>query len=135
MKKMSIEEFYQRPFSELKAPALLGESQVVINDDDTMSLTFKVEERNMNLHGSLQASMHYHVSDTLLGMYLIHIGRPGVAMDGHIYLYRPGRLGDTLTSTIYPHKIGRRTGNFTAQLKNQDDKMISECVFSVMFDN
>ncbi|MBR5047881.1 MAG: hypothetical protein IKX76_06555 [Eubacterium sp.] len=135
MKKMSIEEFYHRPLSELKAPSILGDSQVVINDDNTLSLIVKVEEKHMNLHGSLQASMHYHISDTALGMYLIHIGRPGVAMDGHIYLYRPGRLGDTLTTTIFPHKLGRRTGIVSAELRDQDGKMISECMYSVMFDN
>ena len=134
MKKMSIEEFYQIPASELKAVSILGNGEVVIDDDNSLSLIVKVEEGHMNLHGTLQASMHYHISDTLLGMYLRHIGRPGVAMDGHIYLYRPGRLGDTLTSTVYPRKVGRRTGNFIAELKNQDGKLISECVFSVMFD-
>ena len=133
MKKMTIEEFYQIPVSELKAASLFGGSQVIINDDNSLSFVVKVEERHMHLHGTLQASMQYHISDTLVGMYLIHIGRPGVGMDGHIYLYRPGKLGDTLTATIFPRKIGRRTGNLATELRNQDGKLISECVFSVMF--
>lgn len=134
MKKMSIGEFYQRPVSELKAASVFGESQVVINDDNSLSFIVKVEEHLLNLHGTLQASMQYHISDTLVGMYLIHIGRPGVGMDGHIYLYRPGKPGDTLTATIFPRKIGRRTGNLATELRNQDGKLVSECVFSVMFD-
>ena len=134
MKKMSIEEFYQRPASELKAASLWEGCQVVVNDDNSLSFIVKVKECHMNLHGTLQASMQYHISDTLVGMYLIHIGRPGVGMDGHIYLYRPGKLGDTLTATIFPRKIGRRTGNLATELRNQDGKLISECVFSVMFD-
>ena len=133
MKKMTIEEFYDTPLSRLNAPAHLGLSLVVINDDDSMSLTVNVTEGLMNLHGTVQAGMQYMICDTLLGMYLIHMGRPGVGMAGDINFYRPGKNGDTLTATIYPRKIGRRTGNFQAELKNQEGKMISECMFSVMF--
>ena len=74
------------------------------------------------------------ICDTLLGMYIKHMERPGVGMAGDINFYRPGHKGDTLTATIYPRKIGRRTGNFLAELKNQEGKMVSESMFSVMFE-
>ncbi|MBR0410842.1 MAG: hypothetical protein IJI25_07545 [Eubacterium sp.] len=133
MKKMTIEEFYQTPHSELNAPSLLGKSEVVINDDGTISLIVQTEKNHMNLHGSIQAGIQYLISDTALGIFLKHIGRPAVVMDGHTYFYRPAGLGDTLTATVFPHKLGRRVGNFSAELRNQDGKLISEYMFSVMF--
>ncbi|MBR0410191.1 MAG: hotdog fold thioesterase [Eubacterium sp.] len=135
MKKMTIEEFYETPFSDLKAPSLLGMSQVVIDDDNILSLVVNTEKNHMNLHGTIQAGIQYLIADTALGMALKHIGRPGVAMDGHIYLYRPGKLGDVLTASVYPRKVGRRTGNFLVEVKRQDGKMVSECAFSVMFNS
>lgn len=135
MKKMTIEEFYGTPLSELKAPSLLGLSEVIFDEDDNPSLVVKTEVNHMNLHGTIQAGIQYLIADTALGMYLKHIGRPGLGMDGHIYFYRPSLLGDTLTASIRPHKMGRRIGNFSAELRNQDGKLISECMFSVMFED
>ena len=134
MKRMTIEEFYGIPLAELKAPSLLGDSEVVIDDEDHLSLVVRTEENHMNLHGTIQAAIQYLIADSALGMYLKYIGRPAVGMDGHIYFYRPAFLGDTLTATIFPRKIGRRTGNFSSEIKNQNGKIVSECIFSVMFD-
>ncbi len=134
MKKMSIQDFYGLPMNELKAASLLGQSQVVLNDDDSLSLIVETEKNHMNLHGTIQAGIQYLICDTALGMYLRHIGRPGVGMAGNISFYRPGKPGDTLTATITPRKLGRRTGNCLAELRNQEGKMVSECMFSVMFD-
>jgi len=134
MQKMTIEEFYETPLADLKAPSLLGNSEVLIDDDNRISLIVRTEKNHMNLHGTIQAGIQYHIADTALGMALRHMGRPAVAMDGHIYFYRPCHLGDVLTATVYPRKTGRRIGNFSVELKNQDDKLVSECAFSVMFD-
>lgn len=133
MRRMTIEEFYEMPLSELKAPSLLGNSQVEIDDDGLLTLVVKTESHHMNLHGTIQAGIQYLIADTALGMELRHQGRPGVGMDGNIYFYRPCHLGDTLRARVLARKTGRRTGNYAIELRNQEGKLVSEGTYSVMY--
>ncbi|MDO4977622.1 MAG: hotdog fold thioesterase [Eubacteriales bacterium] len=134
MKKYSVEEFYGAKGEDLGAISLLGFEDVIINDDGSLSMTIKAQKKHMNMHGTIQGGIQYIICDTAIGAYLIHIGRPGVGMEGSIHYYRPAREGDFLTSTVRERKNGRRTGNYFVELTNQDGKMIAEAVFSTMYD-
>lgn len=134
MKKMSVEEFYGAKGADLGAIDLLGFKDVIINDDGSVSMTLEAQKKHMNMHGTIQGGIQYIICDTAIGAYLLHIGRPGVGMEGSIHYYRPAREGDLLMSTVRERKNGRRTGNYFVELTNQDGKMIAEAVFSCMYD-
>lgn len=135
MKRIPVEEFYNAKKEELGTISLIGFKEVVINDDNSLSLVLDTNPSHMNMHGTIQGGMQYIICDTAIGAYLIHINRPGVGMEGSIHYHRPAKNGDTLTATVYERRVGRRTGAFTVELKNQDGKLIADTYFSVMFDN
>ena len=133
MKRIAIEEFYNLPYEEMKCITMMGFKEVIINDDNSLSLPLHTNSNHMNLHGTIQGGIQYLICDTALGAYLIHIGRPAVGMNGSIQNYRPAMEGDTLTATVHERKIGRRTGNFLIELRDQNNKLIADCHYSVMF--
>lgn len=133
MKHLSLEEFFNVPTEDLNAMGLMSFDEIVINDDNSLSVVLKTQKRHMNYHGTIQGGMQFMICDTAIGAYLIHIGRLGVGMEASIHYFRPAKEGDTLIATVYDRKVGRRTGSFLVELRNQDDKHIADVYYSVMF--
>ncbi len=134
MKHYSIEEFYNANHEDLGVLGLLGFKEVIIDDNNILSLVLETNKTHMNMHGTVQGGIQYITCDTAIGAQIVHMGRPGVGMEGSIQYYRPVKCGDTLTATVYPRKVGRRTGNFFVELKNQDGKLMAEARYSTMFE-
>ncbi len=134
MKHYSIEEFYNAKPEDLGVLALIGFKEIIIDDNNILSLVLDTNKSHMNMHGTIQGGIQFIVCDTAIGAQLIHMNRPAVGMEASIQYYRPAKCGDILTATVYPRKIGRRTGNFFIELKNQDGKMVAEARYSNMFD-
>lgn len=133
MKRLSPEEFYQLPTEDLNAIHLIGFHEIIINDDNSLSVVLKTKKHHMNYHNTIQGGIQFMVCDTAIGAYLIHINRLGVGMESSIHFYRAAKEGDTLTATVYERKCGKRVGTFLVELKNQEDVLIADVTYSVMF--
>lgn len=134
MKTISMKELFGvSTTEELGAIALIGVEEMTIHDDDTISVTIQADKIHMNMHDSVQGGMQYLICDTTIGAYFKYKGLNGVGVEGSIHYFRPGKEGDTLTATLMPRKVGRKTGNFLIQLTNQDNKLVAEAYYTTMF--
>ena len=68
-----------------------------------------------------------------MGAYLVYKNVKAVDMDGNIHYYRPANKGEILTATAHERKSGKKTGIYFVELRNQDDKLNADGLFTAMY--
>lgn len=102
-------------------------------EDKSLCCSITVSEHHLNGHGTVHGGFLYSLCAQAVFVYMMRIGRNGVGMDGNIHYYRPANAGDTLYAYVSERKVGKKTGNFLIELKNQDGKLVVDTMLEAMF--
>ena len=106
---------------------------IVQESTEPFVISFVPGEEHANINGTVHGGILFYISDDIIGRYVTHMGRVGAAADSSIHYYRPGIVGKKLFATIFERKIGKRLGTFLVELKDEDDKLICDSIFTVAF--
>lgn len=132
MQEVSLSEIYDMPCDQMGAITLLGIEKALIADD-SFSVVMNVKDIHLNMQGTVHGGILYTLCDQAAGAYVTYRKRKGVGMDGSIHYYRPAQKGDILTATAYERKSGKTIGVYFVELKNQDNKLLADALFTTMY--
>lgn len=94
--------------------------------------TFEVMEHHLNEHQTAHGGVLYSICSEAVAMYVSTIEeREGVGAQGSIQYYKAAMLGDILTINVIPRKTGRRMSNYMIEIRNADDKLVADAMFTV----
>lgn len=130
--EIMLSDVYRMPGDRMGALTMLG-IEKAIAADDSFSVLMEVKDIHMNLQGTVHGGILYTLCDQAAGAYIAYKKRKAVGTDGSIHYYRPARKGDILTATAYERKSGRTTGVFFVELKNQEQKLLADGMFTAMY--
>ena len=132
MREINMSTIYGIPDDQMGTMTFLGINKAMVTDD-SLSVIMEVGAVHLNTQGFVHGGILFTLCDQAVGTYLVYKKREGVAMDGNIHYYRPAQKGETLTATAYERKSGKTTGVYFVELKNQDDKLIADGLFTAMY--
>ncbi len=96
--------------------------------------SFEILADHLNGHGTAHGGILYSLCAEAIAMYLGDIEkRDGVGAEGSIHYYKAAKPGETLTITVTPRKVGKRMGNYLIEIKNENDQLIADSMFTVAF--
>lgn len=130
MQEILLSELYDTPGT--GAMALLGIEKALVGGD-RLSVVMEAKEKHLNMQGTVHGGILYALCDQAAGAYVAYKKRKGVGMDGSIHYYRPAKQGDILTATAYERKSGKRVVVYFVELKDQDGKLLADCLFTTMY--
>lgn len=128
----TLSEIYGISKDKMGAVSALGIEKAIVAED-SFSVVMEVGDIHMNMQGTVHGGILYTLCDQAAGAYIAYKKRKGVGMDGSIHYYRPAFKGDILTATAYERKSGKKVGVFFVELKNQDNKLLADGIFTAMF--
>ena len=131
MKEILLSDIYNMEDEKMGTMSLLGIKKALVNDD-SFSVVLEVEDIHLNTQGNVHGGILFTLCDQAIGAYLAYKKKKGVAMDGSIHYYRPAKKREVLTATAYERKSGKKTCVYFVELKNQDDKLVADGLFTVM---
>ena len=134
MQEIMLSKIYNIPDGQMGTMSLLGIDKAQINDN-SFSVIMEVRDIHLNTQGFAHGGILYTLCDQAVGAYLVYKSIKGVGMDGNIHYYRPANKGEILTATAYERKSGERTGVYFVELKNQNNKLIADGLFTAMYVN
>ena len=103
----------------------------ISENEGSFSFTPSPLEANMNgvTHGGILA----YFCDEVLGRYVTSLGRKGAAVGVEIHFYRPAPIGDRITATVSERKAGKRLGTYLVELKNSNNQLLADALFTISF--
>ena len=134
MQELMLSEIYGMPREKMGAMTLLGIEKALITDD-SFAVVMNVEAVHLNMQGTVHGGILYTLCDQAVGAYITYKKMKGVGMDGTIHYYRPAQEGDVLTAAAYERKSGKKVGVYFVELKNQDNKLLADALFTTMYLN
>lgn len=132
MQEITLSQIYDMPVEQMGTMTLLGINQAIIADN-SFAVVMEVRDIHLNTQGIAHGGILFTLCDQAVGAYLVYQKIKGVAMDGSIHYYRPAQKGEILTATACERKTGKKTGVYFVELKNQDNKLIADGVFTAMY--
>lgn len=132
MQEMMLSTIYGIPDNQMGTMSLLGINKAQVSDD-SFSVIMEVRDIHLNTQGTVHGGILFTLCDQAVGAYLTYKKIKAVGMDGNIHYYRPAKKGETLTATAYERKSGKKTGVYFVELKNQNDKLIADGLFTAMY--
>ena len=132
MKEIMLSNIYNIPSDRMGTISLLGIEKALVSDD-SFSVVMEIKDIHMNTQGTVHGGILYALCDQAVGAYITYRKRKGVGMDGSIHYYHPAYNGDTLTATAYERKSGKKIGVYFVELKNQENKLLADGLFTVMY--
>ena len=132
MSEITLSEIHNTPADKMGAMTLLGIEKATVNDD-SFSVVMEVRDIHMNTQGTVHGGILYTLCDQVAGSYIAYKKRKAVGMDGSIKYYRPAYQGDVLIATAYERKSGKTIGVYFVELKNQDNKLLADGIFTAMY--
>ena len=132
MQEVMLSDIYDMPQDQMGAMTLLGIEKALITDD-SFAVVMNVEAVHLNMQGTVHGGILYALCDQAVGAYVTCQKMKGVGMDGSIHYYRPAQKGDTLTAVAYKRKSGKKIGVYFVELKNQDNKLLADGLFTTMY--
>jgi len=132
MKEIKLSTIYNLPDKQMGTMSLLGIKKAIISDD-TFSVVMEVAESHLNTQGVVHGGILFTLCDQAVGAYLVYKKIKGLAMDGNIHYYRTAQKTDVLTATAFERKSGKKTGVYFVELRNQDNKLIADGMFTAMY--
>ena len=106
---------------------------IIQNSDNPVSLAYTTSNEDRNVNGMVHGGVIYYLCDEAVGRQVTQMGKVGAAADGSIHYYRPVRLGERITVTVFERKIGRRLGVFAVEARNDPGKLIADALFTIAF--
>ena len=134
MQEIMLSDIYNTPRDQMGAVTLLGIDKAFVSDD-SFAVVMNVEDVHLNMQGTVHGGILYTLCDQAVGAYVAYKKMKGVGMDGTIHYYRPAKKGDILTATAYERKSGKKVGVYFVELKNQDNKLLADGLFTTMYTN
>lgn len=131
MKEVKLSEIYGSPVEETGAIGLLGIDKALVSENG-IGVIMEVADIHLNTNGTAHGGILYALCDQAIGTYMAYKKVEARGMDGEIHYYRPAKKGDTLRAMAYARKTGRRVSVFFVELKNQDDKLLADGLFTAM---
>ena len=131
MQEIVLSDIFNLPDDQLGAMTLLGLHKALVKDD-SFSVIMEVQDMHLNVMGTAHGGILFTLCDQAVGAYLTYKKIKSVGMDGNIHYYRPAKKGDILTATAYERKSGKNVNVYFVELKNQDDKLIADGLFTAM---
>ena len=132
MQETTLSQIYEMPVEQLGAITLLGMNKAQVCAD-SFSVVMEVKDIHLNTFGTVHGGILYTLCDQAAGAFIALKKLKAVGMDGTIHYYRPAKKGDILTATAYERKSGRKTGVYFTELKDQNDKLIADAMFTAMY--
>ena len=115
------------------AIALLGLDNIFVSDDGRFFMSVEIEDKHLNAIGIVHGGIMYTICDQTVAAYDICLGRKAVGMDGSMHYYRPAHKGDILTSYLTDRKVGHRTTVHMVELRNQENVLIADAMYTSMY--
>ena len=131
-KMMMLSTIYGIPDDQMGTMTFLGINKAMVADD-SFSVMMDVGDIHLNTQGTVHGGILFTLCDQTVGAYLAYKKKKGVAMDGNIHYYRSAQKGETLTATAYERKSGRTIGVYFVELKNQNNELIADGLFTAMY--
>lgn len=132
MQEIMLSNIYNLPNDQMGTASLLGINKAQVTDD-SFSVIMEVEDIHLNTQGTVHGGILFTLCDQAVGAYLAYKNIKGVGMDGNIHYYRPVKKGEILTATAHERKSGKKTGVYFVELKNQNNKLIADGLFTAMY--
>lgn len=132
MQEIMLSEIYHLPNDQMGTMSLLGINKALVTND-SFSVVMEVGDIHLNTQGTAHGGILFTLCDQTVGAYLVYKKIKGVAMDGNIHYYRPAQKGEILSATVYERKSGKNTGVYFVELKNQNNKLIADGLFTAMY--
>lgn len=132
MQEMMLSTIYDIPDNQMGTMTHLGINKAIVADD-SFSVIMEVKDIHLNTQGTVHGGIIFTLCDQAVGAYLTFKKIKGVGMDGNIHYYRPANKGEILTATAYERKSGKTTGVYFVELRNQNDKLIADGLFTTMY--
>lgn len=134
MQEIMLSDIYDTPPDQMGAMKLLGIEKALVSED-SFSVVMNAEAVHSNMQGTVHGGILYTLCDQAVGAYIAYKKMKAVGMDGSIHYYRPAKQGDVLTATAYERKSGKKVGVYFVELKNQDNKLLADGLFTSMYMN
>lgn len=134
MQEIMLSDIYGMSGDQMGAITLLGIEKAFAAEDN-FAVVMNVGDVHMNMQGTVHGGILYTLCDQAVGAYVAYKKMKGVGMDGSIHYYRPAQKGDVLTATAYERKSGKKVGVYFVELKNQDNKLLADGLFTTMYIN
>ena len=131
MKEVNLCEIYGAPVEGTGAIGLLGVEKGLV-DENGIGVLMEVTASHLNTNGTAHGGILYALCDQAVGAYMAYRKIAASGMDGEIHYYRPAKKGDILQAMAYPRKTGRRVSVFLVVLKNQDDELLADGLFTAI---
>lgn len=132
MQEMMLSTIYGIPDNQMGTMTFLGINKAIVADD-SFSVIMEVRDIHLNTQGTVHGGILFTLCDQAVGAYLTFKKKKGVGMDGNIHYYRPANKDEILTATAYERKSGKKTGVYFVELKNQNNKLIADGLFTAMY--
>ncbi len=104
-----------------------------INEDGTVSLSVRVTDNLVNYYGNAQGGVIFALADTAAGMMLVAQNRSGMTLNGSISYFKPSPLNAVMTATVFPRKVGKGTGVFLVEVRDDRENHVADCMFSMYY--
>lgn len=132
MREISLRNMYNLPDGQEIAITHLSVDKAFAHDD-CFSVVMEVKDIHLNAQNTVHGGILYTLCDQAVGAFVAYQNKKGVGMDGSIHYYRPANKGDTLTAIAKVRKSGKKVGVYFVELKNQDNKLIADGLFTTMY--
>ena len=92
--------------------------------EGTVSVTMVVREHHLNFHEVLHGGALFSLADCAFSLASNAHGDTAMAIDTHLALTAPARLGDTLTATAVELTRGRTLATYRVDVIRDDDRTV-----------
>jgi acyl-CoA thioesterase len=89
------------------------------------TVTMTVAQDSVNAHGNCHGGAIFTLADTAFFYVCNASDRKAVAAGCDINFIRPGLVGDVLTATCVEQHVGRRSGLYQVDVRNQHGKLVA----------
>ena len=90
--------------------------------DDSVVVSMVVREDHLNFHGVLHGGALFSLADCAFSLASNAHGDTAMAIDTHLVLTAPARLGDTLTATAEEMTRGRTLATYRVDVTRDDGR-------------
>jgi acyl-CoA thioesterase len=91
--------------------------------DDSVVVSMVVREDHLNFHGVLHGGALFSLADCAFSLASNAHGDTAMAIDTHLVLTAPARLGDTLTATAEEMTRGRTLATYRVDVTRDDGRI------------
>jgi len=91
---------------------------------DTVSVSMTVRDDHLNFHGTLHGGALFSLADCAFSLASNAAGSPAVAIDTHLVLTAPTRMGDTITATAVEVSLGKQLATYRVDVHRDDGRTV-----------